>query len=344
MMHPSDLTWPEQASGRRRAYSLFSALWLEGVTPALHPVLSTLPGLGDALPQHVDADDAAAAHYGLFGLTVFPYASYFLDVLGQIGGPPSARVQAAYASMGIEPASRHAPDHVGVELDVLGRLVDGELQARRTGRTADAERSRTLQAAFLQEHMAPWIQPLLIAVERAGLPFYAALASLTRDVVVHHMVAVSNAPPAPADPPVPAVAAPDPAAPETTLGMLADYLVTPARSGIFVSQAELRALGRRLELPGGFTNRRQILINLLRAAAAYDRMPDIFGALHALAETWRTRYHELAAAAPDVSTHAARLSAPWLPRTTESLRLLDTAANLAQIELDRLSQAESGEN
>lgn len=356
MMHPSDLTGPEHAAARRRAYSLFSTLWLNGVTPALHPVLSTLPGLGDALPSRFDADDAAATHYGLFGLTVFPYASYFLDAHGQVGGPPSARAQAAYASMGIASVPNHAPDHVGVELDVLARLVDAELQARGTGRTADADRWRVLQAGFLQEHVAPWIQPLLIAVERADLPFYAALATLTRQVVVDHMAAISIDAPAPVDPSVPTSAAPDPAAPETTLGMLADYLVTPARAGFFISQAELRTLGRRLDLPGGFANRRQILINLLRAAATYARMPDIFGALHASAEAWHTRYYQLAAAvpnaapnvapnaAPNVSVHAALLSAPWLPRTAQSLRLLEAAANLAQNELEHLARAESTEN
>jgi TorA maturation chaperone TorD len=323
-MTNADLSAGESLIARGRAYALLGAMWRHGMTPETAAFLAGLPEFADAIPSTFDADRAAADHYALLGLTLFPFASAFLSPDGRVGGDVSAQVAAAYASFGYAATGQDAPDHVGIQLDALAFLVGAEADAAADDLPATAQRMRVLQQDFLAAHLLPWLQPFLIAAEEARQPFYGALADLTRRVVAEHMSTLDvPSTPAPRD-----VVAPDPAAPETTLRALVDFMSTPSRAGIFISRADLQTLTRTHNTPAGFGDRRQLLMNLLRTAAAYDLAPALLVGLQELVARWHTRY--VHAQPADIATAYNELSRPWLARIETTRALVAQMVHLAQ--------------
>ena len=341
-MMNAQLSTVDELTACSRAYGLLAALWRHGVTPELRAYIAGMPALETALPTPYTPDGAAADHYALLGLTVFPYASAFLDEAGQVGGAWSAQVSAAYAACGFRPATSDAPDHVATELDALAYLAGAEADAVADGLTHVAARMRSLQRDFLSTQVAPWLQPFLLAVDLTQLPFYPALADLTRRVVCAHMtacaVAAASAVAARSTVTIPP---PDPAAAATTLRDLVDFLMTPARAGVFITRADLRTLARAHATPAGFGDRRQTLLNLFRSAAVYDQLPALLTDVQALVLRWQTHY----ATAPcaDEADAYALLSAPWLPRVEQTLDLLTQMAALVQTATPHWSQAPSAD-
>ena len=332
----------DQLTARSRAYGLLAALWRHGVTPELRAYITGLPALEAALPTPYSPDSAAAEHYALLGLTVFPYASAFLDEAGQVGGAWSAQAAAAYVACGFRPSPADAPDHVATELDALAFLVGAEADAVTDGLTHVATHMRSLQCDFLRTQLTPWLQPFLLAVDLAELPFYRALADLTRRVVCAHMdVCAVAAPSAPVAESAVTSPPPDPAAAATTLRDLVDFLMTPARAGVFITRTDLRTLAHAHATPAGFGDRRQTLLNLFRSAAVYEQLPGLLADVRALVLRWQAHY----ATAPHAAEAAAyaHLSAPWLPRVEQTLGLVTQMAALVQTATPHWSHAPSAD-
>lgn len=338
-MTHADLSAGESLIARGRAYALLGALWRHGLTPETAAFLAGLPEFADTIPADFDADRAAADHYGLLGLTLFPFASAFLSADGRVGGDVNAQVAAAYATFGYAATDQDAPDHVGTQLDALAFLVGAEADAAGDGLPDTAQRMRVLQQEFLTAHLLPWLQPFLIAVEESRQPFYGALADLTRRVVAEHMTTldIASTPATPDDvgPDVagpdaaaPDVVAPDPVAPETTLHAIVDFMSTPSRAGIFISRADLQTLTRTHNTPAGFGDRRQLLMNLLRTAAAYDLAPALLAGLQEIVERWHARYVQAQPA--EIAAAYTELSRPWLARVETTRSLVAQMQHLAQ--------------
>lgn len=321
----SQLSAYETALARSRAYALLGRLWLEGLTPELHALVVDLAGLAAHLPEPYDPDAAAARHQQLLGFEFFPFQSYFLDAGGLVGGAESTRVQESYAALGFVGPDDVAPDHLGVELLALGHLAGAEVDARRDDLVETAARMVALQQQFLAEHLSRWIIPICAAVEQADDPWYAALARLTLTLVADSHPATPALLP---DSTFPPAAPPDPDDTDTSLQDLATYLLTPVRSGLFISQRDLRAAGRRLDLPGGFGNRRQLLLNMMRAAVTYEQFPHLTDALLVVVTARTDAYRAIA------KTLAAP-AAPWLDRITTTRDLLGRVAELAEIPSDK---------
>ena len=341
-MMNAQLPLVDELTARSRAYGLLAALWRHGVTPELRAYITGLPALEAALPTPYSPDSAAAEHYALLGLTVFPYASAFLDEAGQVGGAWSAQVSAAYAACGFRPAPSDAPDHVATELDALAYLAGAEADAVADGLTHVAACVRSLQRDFLSTQLAPWLQPFLLAVDLTQLPFYPALADLTRRIVCAHMtacaVAAASAVAARSTVTIPP---PDPAAAATTLRDLVDFLMTPARAGVFITRTDLRTLAHAHATPAGFGDRRQTLLNLVRSAAVYEQLPGLLADVRAFVLRWQAHY----ATAPHAAEAAAyaHLSAPWLPRVEQTLDLVTQMAALVQTATPHWSHAPSAD-
>src|SRR5207253_2729527 len=112
-----------RAAARSAAYQLFARLFRREPDAELLPLLRDIPGLGDALPEPFDPDDAGAEHHRLFGLQVPPFAGVFLDPEGRIGGAPASIVRDLCARAGLEVEERsEEADHVSHALELLAQL------------------------------------------------------------------------------------------------------------------------------------------------------------------------------------------------------------------------------
>ncbi len=281
---PSD----RQALAFSHTYALFAQLYLRGPVAELRTYVQAIPELSAAL-EDKPAAEHAADHYGLFGLNVFPYESVFLDPANTLGGAVTHGVAGFYAQAGFECAENTA-DHLGCELALLSFLCAAEVEA---GNLPEQERARGLQQHFLHRHLLRWLPAFVQAVRQQGQAFYRALAALTLEVVCSHVETLGagltfHAP----------FVLPDPPAllddPHTGLKEIAAYLTTPAHSGLFLSRDDIGRLGRGQNLPRGFGGRRQMLTNLLRAAAEYDRLPHLLADLRGLTGEWAAFWGEMA--------------------------------------------------
>ena len=288
----------ETALARSRAYALLSHLYLRGLTPDVLPQVATIDEFRAALPAACDPDLAAAAHTQLFGFNVFPYQSVFLDPACLLGGAEGNRVARCYAEAGYRVAvATTEPDHIGHELGLLAFLCGAEADALQDGQVRAAQHTRRLQQAFLDEHLLWWLPVFVVAVRGQQDAFYAAVADMTQALVIAHRLElgegnVAHRPAAPAR--LPAVAdLLD--APDAGLKEVADFLATPVSAGVYLSRDDIARLSRACALPRGFGDRRQMLTNLLRAAAEFDSVGAATNALLALTGEYASAYARFAA-------------------------------------------------
>ncbi len=77
-----------------------------------------------------------------------------------------------------------ADDHVGYELAFVASLLHMAADALAEARTAQAEIALHAAAAFLREHLMPWVGEFLDALQvRADTPFCRGAAMLCRDTL-----------------------------------------------------------------------------------------------------------------------------------------------------------------
>lgn len=307
------------ATARSRTYDLFARLYLHGITPDLPPILGAVPDLSAHIPAHFDADEAAAAHQHLFRFNVFPHENIFLDAESLLGGRVSDSVWDFYRQAGFQPQrSDSGPDHIGNELALLAFLTGAEADAWEDDETAQIPRLQALQRRFLDDHLLRWLPALVQAIRQQEQPFFSTLADLTLAFTLDHRAALGDDLLArPLDftlPPLPALLDDD----KTGLKEIAAYLLTPAYSGIYLSRDDIGRLGRAQQLPRGFGERKQMLTNLLRAAAEYDSLAATLDELQKTVQNWQRNFSEMAAPAPSI----AAISSVWQTRLTATDALL----------------------
>ena len=84
---------------------------------------------------------------------------------------------------------------------------------------------------------------------------------------------------------------------DPSLRELAELLVTPTRSGFWLTLAALARLSQDLELPRGFGSRSRVLETLLRSAVHRQRLPALLAGLQAHILATGTRLADLAGGA-----------------------------------------------
>jgi len=323
----------EAALATGRAYDLFGRLFLHGLTPALFAVVETIPELAAAASPY-DPDEAAAAFHTLLGMNIFPYQSLFLDDTGLLGGQESDRVRHSYREMGFAVDERNEPaDHLGHELLALSHLCLAEAEAWEDGQVDMVARIRRLEIAFLTGHVWRWLPVFVIALQRQGPSFYGHLAGLTQELTLARL------PPSPCRGTAPrhggqgvgvAALATAPAAgpsprervdrlladAKTGLAEIAAFLLTPVYSGFYLGRQDITRLGRAVEVPTGFGERRHMLHTLLQNAATRDRWQDLLAALTGVVDDFAAGYDRL------TSTTAAPLVQPWQERLAATRHLL----------------------
>lgn len=307
------------AQARHHSYRLISQLFLAGITKELLTLVQAVPELARKLPEPFDLDEAAAVHYQLFGFNVFPYESIFLDDSGLLGGRMAEAVLSSYDHFAFEAeAADYAPDHIGQELAALAFLCLAEAEASANGAGERVAALRSHQITFLQNHLLRWLPPFVLAVKEQGNDFFAAVAELTMALLYDHYQSLSSetglSPGEWALPEPPYLLGDD----GTGLKEIAAYFSMPAYSGIFLGRDNVGRLARRLELPRGFGDRRQLLTNLMRSAAQYDQFLAIMKALETAVLDWQTAYRLRADEMPLLQPFVQR----WQERATDTIHLI----------------------
>jgi hypothetical protein len=92
-------------------------------------------------------------------------------------------------------------------------------------------------------------------------------------------------------------------------------------SGFYLSRKTCEDLARDLNLPRGFGGRRQLVENLIRAAAQYEAGDRLLAALAALADGWAQMFQS--SAPSDLRAYVR----PWQQRATATRQILQDMAD-----------------
>lgn len=291
------------AQARRASYALFGRIFLKGASvedvALLKASLDFSPG-----PEMLEPDLLAARHYNLFGMNVFPYEGIFLDDSGLLGGQAADEVLGSFADFGFEvDTTSESADHLGNELTALAALCQAEADSRKANLQPLIQSRQDWQRDLLETHLLRWLGPFVLAVRQQGDDFFTAVANLTFDLAVHHYTELG---------PGAAVARKNlPHPPEilhddkTGLKEIAHYLITPSYSGFYLSRDDIGRLGRQLNLPRGFGDRQQLLVNLMRTAVQYNSLPNLLDSLANLAAQWQAAYQETVNSSPQLAPFTA---------------------------------------
>jgi TorA maturation chaperone TorD len=167
---------------RQRLYAFFSRLWVKEPDEAFREVLRGELGrelLGDVLLDGLDEDFA-----NLTIVNLVPYESFYRREDGMIeagAANPAAEFLGAYGFEADLAAARSlAPDHLGIELEVMSQLCAKELELLAHENTPAASAARRTQREFLTSHLLTWAPTYLFAAMRsAKTPVYGNGAQAT---------------------------------------------------------------------------------------------------------------------------------------------------------------------
>ncbi len=300
------LTHRQRTEARQAAYGLLADLFRTGPAPEHVELLSELGLLTEDLPQ--DTDVVASEHFALFGLDVLPYASWFLEPGGMLGGSVTEMVARLARRFLGDVHVRDEPDHISSELELIAALG---------GHDATSESFADELVEFLDGHVLWWLPAFAFAVGRSGSGFYSRAADVLVELVASHRQALGvgaseeSVLPEPFD-----ILADD----RTDVRQIAHYLATPALSGIVLLRSRIVAAGRTLGLPRGFGDRRLMIGNLLRSAAEYGAVADVAALLAKEVEAWKDFYGSLGAEWPD---EFACICKQWLVRLELTASILE---------------------
>jgi TorA maturation chaperone TorD len=315
-MHDDDL---DTQRAKQRAYELLGGLVLDGLDATRLAEVRALPGIGEVVPPVVDLEALAAEHQALFGYEVFPFAGVFLGASGLVGeGTPAVVLRAAHSALGVPCPSDPSPDHLGHALRLLAMLVDAELEARAHHDDADARTLVQQQRRVLDQALLPWMPPLWAALAGQPASVLTRAMELCVGVLARHRGELGE--------PTLALLSHEPALPSVDgvlddpragLAIVAQALVTTARSGVYLARRDLETLARRSGLPRGMGSRAAVLERLLRTAVELGALPRLLDELGRLLVARDDAYAALAAE-PELGPHVHA----WRRRLVGSLRLV----------------------
>ncbi|RME26296.1 MAG: hypothetical protein D6798_06985 [Deltaproteobacteria bacterium] len=231
-----------------------------------------------------------------------------------LGGDAAAALRDRRSSVGLGPPRELEADHLAEELRLLAWLCGAEAEGLADG--ADVAHVQAEQRAVLDQHLLRWLPAFVAAVQglelRGGESLYGWSAELLLELVIDWRTGLPGEAAAWSLPPLEPGLLDDES---TGLGRIARRLCTPALTGAFLSQAAIRRIGRRHDLPGGFGKRWQVLEGVLAAAAHYDVVPVVLDALDA--ELARN-----AALLDGVADSLPEAVAPWQARLEQGRALV----------------------
>src|SRR3982751_148763 len=143
-MEPQHSALSPQSSlkAREATLDLLARLYLAEPDVSLVRHLRGLPGFADLLPEEAQLgawlEEEAAEYQWLFGMNVYPYESIFVDRELMLNTEAADLVAALYQECGFDVENSKlkipgAPDHLGLELGLMGELVASERRAHASG-------------------------------------------------------------------------------------------------------------------------------------------------------------------------------------------------------------------
>lgn len=296
-----------RAQARSLGYALLAELLERGVSDETREAAQASDALAAAIGG-ADDDALAADHERAFGWAAPPLAGFYLDPERLVGGARTDALHALLDAAGYTPDLRHRDvEHLSTALRALAFLSGAESDAREDGHEGAVEKVEGLSRRLLDEHVLRWLPIFVLAVRRTGLPFPAAIASELDALVRSHRDALAGPAPRFDLPEAPALLEDD----ETGLREIGTYLSAPAHAGFVLTREDVARLGRGLNVPRGFGDRTQLIVNLLRSAARFDALDALLEALE-----------EEAGAQAEGLAGYGDVTAPWRARIDESRALL----------------------
>jgi TorA maturation chaperone TorD len=315
----------DAAMARSRAYGFLGDLVARPLDAALLEQVTQVQELESAIQNpegggQYSLEDLAAAHYELFGLQVYPFGGVFLSTRALAGGDRVADMETRYRHWGFDSQTQEGQDHLACQLRFMAHLSALELGARASENASRTEEVRSAARSFLDAHILPWALPLMSATSAVAAPLYSEVVTMAVFVSADHRRELGGAIEI-AEPEV----GPDPEKmlddSKTSVRDIAEYLLAPSRSGCWISRADLRSLGRGLNVPRGFGNRVQLLSNLLRNAAEYHLAEDLLSELDGLL---RRQQNSFVAISTELGVDA--YAKCWLERVATTREILDSMA------------------
>ena len=166
-------------------------------------------------------------HTDLFVQQLPPYASVYLDEAGKIGGEARDRIAGFWRAMHLTPPPE--PDHLASLFFLWSSISDQAVSER------DPERRSLLEhaaMALVREHVASWLAPYLTRVSELS-ERYRSWASLVAAVVEDTLVTARGTAA------LPVHLAVEPRSLEGPVDLVA-FLLTPIRSGMILTRADLK--------------------------------------------------------------------------------------------------------
>jgi hypothetical protein len=187
--------------------------------------IASLLGLGP--PDPVD-------HTELFVHQLPPYASIYLGSQGKIGGDARERIAGFWRALGMTPPVE--PDHLAALLGLWATLIDVASDQTEPARRLLVDHSLV---ALIWEHLASWLYPYLARVADIAVEPYPSWAAMLQTLI-------TRAPgPEPADRALPRHFDTEP---EPGSDDLVDLVLTPVKSGIILTRADLKRAATDLGL------------------------------------------------------------------------------------------------
>lgn len=194
-------------------------------------------------------------HTELFDFQLSPYASVYLGSDAMIGGEARDRVAGFWRAMHLQPPPE--PDHLVVLLALYASLCE-----REAAETDDARQVLLHEArrALLWEHLLSWLLPYLAKVEEVASPFYSRWAMLVSETLLAEAQAFG-----PCDRvPMHLREETDVPSPENDdAEALLRALLTPVRTGMLLTRADISRAALHLGIGARVSDRRFVLLNLL---------------------------------------------------------------------------------
>jgi len=296
-----------------RAYGLLGELIAGPLSEELIERACQSPLLGEAIGAAPSLDELAAEHHRAFEWSAFPHQGVYLDQGGWADGSSSLALRTLFSRLGFVARQDLPADHLTNLLGALALSLD-----RGDGEQIDPALpggAASIELELLDGHLLRWLPGFVAAVCRLHLGFPVALASQLEDLALYHREILAAVVPA-SDfvlEPVPSLLD----EPETSLADIATFLLSPVRSGLFLSREDILFVVRSAGCFCGFGDRQTMLLNALRTAVQHERLAELCAALSLLHRSWEERLESrVLVGLPEVFTR------PWIARSTDSRALL----------------------
>lgn len=120
------------------------------------------------------------------GMHISPYESVYIEGEGVLWGESTAKVKRLIEKFGLEysPDWKGLPDHVGIELELMKKLIEHEQDALKKKDENDLNLCMSSEKKLLDEHLLKWI-PLFCDKIIAEMTdkFYGKIAEITKNFI-----------------------------------------------------------------------------------------------------------------------------------------------------------------